>query len=171
MLASSGTGPTESALKEKLTPEKERPAPSRREPSRTRQDTALQSTAPPTATRAVREPAQRGAAGCCTTNSFRGGEPRTRASARPAGDERSMHPTAVRSARGRSAWSDGRTRRRREGLGRALERRFKVTTDSNQVLPIAPNLLNREFSVDRPDKVWAGDITYTPPTRTGCSWP
>jgi transposase InsO family protein len=40
------------------------------------------------------------------------------------------------------------------------KRRFKVTTDSNHDLPIAPNLLNREFNVSEPDKVWAGDITY-----------
>lgn len=37
---------------------------------------------------------------------------------------------------------------------------FKVTTDSNRDLPIAPNLLNREFAVSEPDKVWVGDITY-----------
>ncbi len=40
------------------------------------------------------------------------------------------------------------------------KRRFKVTTDSKHDLPIAPNLLNREFSVALPDKVWVGDITY-----------
>lgn len=40
------------------------------------------------------------------------------------------------------------------------KRRFKVTTDSNHALPIAPNLLNREFTVSEPDKGWAGDITY-----------
>jgi putative transposase len=39
-------------------------------------------------------------------------------------------------------------------------RRFKVTTDSNHNLPIAPNLLNREFAVETPNKVWVGDITY-----------
>jgi len=39
-------------------------------------------------------------------------------------------------------------------------RRFKVTTDSKHDLPIAPNLLNREFTVAQPDKVWVGDITY-----------
>ena len=38
--------------------------------------------------------------------------------------------------------------------------RIKVTTDSNHDLPIAPNLLDRQFTVDAPDKVWAGDITY-----------
>jgi len=40
------------------------------------------------------------------------------------------------------------------------KKRFKVTTDSNHALPVSPNLLNREFAVSVPDKVWAGDITY-----------
>jgi putative transposase len=40
------------------------------------------------------------------------------------------------------------------------KRRFKVTTDSKHDLPIAPNLLNREFQVDAPDRVWGSDITY-----------
>jgi len=39
-------------------------------------------------------------------------------------------------------------------------KRFKVTTESNHNLPVAPNLLNRQFQVDRPDTVWASDITY-----------
>ena len=39
-------------------------------------------------------------------------------------------------------------------------RRFKVTTDSKHDLPIAPNLLNREFQIDVPDRAWASDITY-----------
>ena len=46
------------------------------------------------------------------------------------------------------------------GIRAKGKRRFKVTTDSNHNLPIAPNLLNREFTVSEPDKVWAGDITY-----------
>jgi putative transposase len=40
------------------------------------------------------------------------------------------------------------------------KRRFKVTTDSNHALPISPNLLDRQFTVAQPDKVWAGDMTY-----------
>ncbi len=40
------------------------------------------------------------------------------------------------------------------------KRRFKVTTDSRHDLPIAPNLLKREFAVAEPDRVWVGDITY-----------
>jgi transposase InsO family protein len=39
-------------------------------------------------------------------------------------------------------------------------RRFKLTTDSHHNLPIAPNLLNREFAVETPNKIWVGDITY-----------
>jgi hypothetical protein len=46
------------------------------------------------------------------------------------------------------------------GIRAKGKRRFKVTTDSRHDLPISPNLLNREFAVTQPDKVWAGDITY-----------
>ena len=46
------------------------------------------------------------------------------------------------------------------GIRAKGKRRFKVTTDSNHDLPISPNLLNREFIVAQPDRVWAGDITY-----------
>ena len=35
-----------------------------------------------------------------------------------------------------------------------------VTTDSNRKFNIAPNLLDRNFSTDQPNKKWAGDITY-----------
>ena len=46
------------------------------------------------------------------------------------------------------------------GIRAKGKRRFKVTTDSNHKLPISPNLLNREFTVAEPDRVWVGDITY-----------
>jgi len=46
------------------------------------------------------------------------------------------------------------------GIRAKGKRRFKVTTDSKHDLPISPNLLNREFAVAEPDKVWVGDITY-----------
>ena len=39
-------------------------------------------------------------------------------------------------------------------------RKFKSTTDSKHQLPVAPNLLNRKFSVTTPNCVWVGDITY-----------
>lgn len=47
-----------------------------------------------------------------------------------------------------------------EGLGARRSRRFKVTTRSVSSHPAAPNHLNRQFQVNRPDQVWAGDITY-----------
>ena len=54
---------------------------------------------------------------------------------------------------------------REDGLkGRAPRRRRPRTTDSNHELPIAPNLLNRQFDVNGValNQVWVGDITYVP---------
>jgi putative transposase len=42
-------------------------------------------------------------------------------------------------------------------LGR---RKMPRTTDSRHDLPIAPNLLARNFTADRPDQVWLADISY-----------
>jgi len=39
-------------------------------------------------------------------------------------------------------------------------RRFRVTTQSNHALPIAPNVLDREFTASAPNQRWVGDITY-----------
>lgn len=47
------------------------------------------------------------------------------------------------------------------------KRKFKVTTDSNHNKPIAPNLLEREFSVATPNTAYVGDITYI---RTREGW-
>lgn len=35
-----------------------------------------------------------------------------------------------------------------------------MTTDSNHVSNIAPNLLNRDFHANKPNQKWAGDIGY-----------
>lgn len=40
------------------------------------------------------------------------------------------------------------------------KRKFKTTTDSNHNYPIAPNLLNQCFDVNRENQVWVSDITY-----------
>ena len=37
-----------------------------------------------------------------------------------------------------------------------------VTTDSDHNLPVAPNILNRQFQRDRPNEAWVADITYIP---------
>ena len=46
-------------------------------------------------------------------------------------------------------------------------KKFKVTTDSKHNYPVAPNLLNQEFSVTRPGEVWVSDISYV---RTKSGW-
>ena len=55
---------------------------------------------------------------------------------------------------------------REEDLEVQTRRKFKVTTDSKHDKPIAPNLLEREFSIDTPNTAYVGDITYIP-TREG----
>ena len=40
------------------------------------------------------------------------------------------------------------------------KRRFKVTTHSRHKLPVAPNLVDKQFSADAPDQLWVSDITY-----------
>jgi putative transposase len=46
------------------------------------------------------------------------------------------------------------------GVCAKQKKKFKVTTDSKHNLPVAPNLLNREFEVAVPDQVYVSDITY-----------
>ena len=46
------------------------------------------------------------------------------------------------------------------GIRAKTARKYKATTDSNHSLPVAPNLLERRFDVDRPNAVWVSDITY-----------
>ena len=40
------------------------------------------------------------------------------------------------------------------------KRRFKATTDSKHALPVAPNLLNRNFRPVAPNQAWTADLTY-----------
>jgi transposase InsO family protein len=47
-----------------------------------------------------------------------------------------------------------------DGLRAKMKRRFKATTNSKHDLPVAPNILQRDFTPKAPDQVWAGDITY-----------
>jgi transposase InsO family protein len=49
---------------------------------------------------------------------------------------------------------------KKAGLKVRAPQRFKTTTDSRHSLPAAPNLLNQRFQVDRPNRIWCGDITY-----------
>jgi transposase InsO family protein len=66
--------------------------------------------------------------------------------------------------------SHGRVERLMRGVGiRAIAgRRFQpATTNSRHALPVASNLLDRQFAVTRPNPVWLADITYLP---TGEGW-
>lgn len=47
------------------------------------------------------------------------------------------------------------------------KKKFKVTTDSKHRLPVAPNLLNRDFKATVPNQKWCGDISYI---WTGEGW-
>jgi putative transposase len=52
---------------------------------------------------------------------------------------------------------------RDEELWAKQKRKFRVTTtDSTHPYPVAPNLLNQDFTTSRPDEKWLTDITYIP---------
>lgn len=46
------------------------------------------------------------------------------------------------------------------GLQVKRKKRFVLTTDSKHTLPVAENLLNREFMPTEKNRVWTTDITY-----------
>src|SRR6266436_4042252 len=54
----------------------------------------------------------------------------------------------------------GDSRRDPPGLCARRRRRFRITTDSNHPLAVAPNVLARHFTVPAPDTAWVTDITY-----------
>lgn len=63
--------------------------------------------------------------------------------------------------RGFSASKERVERLMRENDIRARhKRRYKVTTDSKHGLPVAANLLERNFTPSTPNQVWTSDITY-----------
>ena len=64
-------------------------------------------------------------------------------------------------ARGRAV-SPGLVERlmRANQISARRKRRFKATTDSKHGMPVAENILGREFAVEAADRKWAGDITY-----------
>ena len=49
---------------------------------------------------------------------------------------------------------------RENGIRARHKRRFKVTTDSKHGLPVAANLLDRNFTPSAPNQAWTSDITY-----------
>jgi putative transposase len=55
---------------------------------------------------------------------------------------------------------------RDNGVAAKTVRKFRCTTDSNHDLPVAENLLDRQFDPASPNESWVADITYLP-TREG----
>jgi len=56
---------------------------------------------------------------------------------------------------------------REHGLTGSRPRRFRATTDSKHDLPVAENIVARDFNPDAPNRVWAADLTYV---RTWAGW-
>jgi transposase InsO family protein len=46
------------------------------------------------------------------------------------------------------------------GIVAKTAKKFKATTNSKHNLPVAGNLLNQKFVTDKPNTLWASDITY-----------
>jgi putative transposase len=49
---------------------------------------------------------------------------------------------------------------REDAIQGRQKRRFRRTTDSNHAMPIAPNVLERNFKTSAPNKAWVTDVTY-----------
>jgi putative transposase len=49
---------------------------------------------------------------------------------------------------------------REHGIRARHKRRFKATTDSKHALPVAANVLGRNFAPSAPNRVWSADLTY-----------
>ena len=57
--------------------------------------------------------------------------------------------------------------RRLHGIRCTHKRKYRVTTDSKHHLPVAQNILDRQFEPTAPNAVWVADITYI---RTDEGW-
>ena len=55
---------------------------------------------------------------------------------------------------------------RQAGIAAKTKRKFRQTTDSNHSMPVAQNVLDRQFDPGEPNESWVCDITYIP-TREG----
>jgi putative transposase len=97
---------------------------------------------------------------------------------RAAENERLLERITAIHARSRSTYGSPRVHQQLRGEGEKVNhkrvsrlmrenalrakrvRKFKATTDSRHNLPVAENVLGRNFRVDAPDRVWTSDITY-----------
>ena len=72
-------------------------------------------------------------------------------------------PRMLRELRGRG-FPAGKERverlMREHGIRARHKRHYKATTDSKHTLPVAPNVLDRNFMPTAPNQVWTADLTY-----------
>jgi putative transposase len=52
---------------------------------------------------------------------------------------------------------------KKNGIRAKQKKKFKATTNSKHNLPVAENLLDRDFTETKPNQTWVGDITYSAP--------
>ena len=57
--------------------------------------------------------------------------------------------------------------RKQAGIEARRKRRFRLTVENHATSPAAPNLVQRQFQVDEPDRIWVGDMTFI---RTRQGW-
>ena len=59
----------------------------------------------------------------------------------------------------------------RAGVAAKTKRKFRSTTDSKHGLPVAENIVDRQFDPPAPNQTWTADITYIPTREGGSTWP
>ena len=70
-----------------------------------------------------------------------------------------------------SGWAKSvRRLMQQHGIKARTKRKFVVTTDSGHHLPVAPDLVQRQFNPDAPNQIWTGDITYLATDEGWCTW-
>lgn len=57
----------------------------------------------------------------------------------------------------------------RQGIGAMMARPHRVA-DSRHGLPIAPNLIDRNFRAAAANRIWLADITYVSAADGCCTW-
>lgn len=57
--------------------------------------------------------------------------------------------------------------RKQAGIEARRKRRFRITVENHSTAPAAPNLVQQQFRVDRPNHIWVGDMTFI---RTRQGW-
>jgi putative transposase len=73
-------------------------------------------------------------------------------------------PRIYHEVKGKVNCSQNRVARlmKKHGIAAKQKRRYKRTTKANGAHPVAPNLVDRDFSATAPNEKWTTDITYIP---------